>query len=555
MKAFLYTLVLTAVLIAAVAYLHSLPRRTAIRPHEPRTPMTVMSEPAELPEISPSDIAQTNQDAFFEIGMELLDLWHLPEAIGVFETLVERDSTHMWAYLRLVECYSHPIISLERKAKQRLEKAFDVARLTGADTLWASALKNLFVAGLPGLAVQNLKELEKNTGVSDDLLLFLGTAHLENGEPDEAERDLGDLLDRDPSLGRARELLVRCKVVKGEYEDAELLSRDLATLYPEEPYPYVLLSQVLLLRDEVEEAVEFGNNALQIDPRYIPAIVSRAHVHVAQGELEAARTNFEKLLLFDKPMLSAFGADGIAFVGFLSGRFDAAGRDMDEAVRLAMNAGSTRRGLVYAFRLIDYLCELGRSDAAAAVLDRWVIRSGDIPTRLGQMRILISVKDMASVRHGLDRIGETTEWLQWMRILGIDFTDVYALSLIKEENFTGALEIMAEADKDNRGGGRRAYLKGYASFENGDAERAADYFKEARTRLRSIEFPYHSDPVLNVQSVFFLAETALARGESEEAARFYTDFLDMWGEADWELQAVERARRKLETLSSTPPGG
>jgi tetratricopeptide (TPR) repeat protein len=315
------------------------------------------------------------------------------------------------------------------------------------------------------------------------------------------------------------------------------------------------LSQVLLLEGKVEEAVEFGNTALQIDPRYVPAIVSRSHLYVAQGALEAARVGFEKLLLFDEPMLRAFGMSGMASVGFMSGGFDAASRDMDEAIRLAMNAESTRSGLVYAFRLIDYLCELGRSEAAAAVLDRWVTRFGNIPTSLGQLRILISLRQEERVREHLDRIRNAAQWHRWMRILGIDYTDVYALSLIRQEDFAGALEVIAAEDAKNGHGGRRSYLKGYASFERGAAEEAAEHFRKARLQLRSIEFPYDSDPVLNVQSVFFLAETALARGESEEAARFYTDFLGMWGDADWELQAVERARKKLETLSAEPSEG
>ena len=62
-------------------------------------------------------------------------------------------------------------------------------------------------------------------------------------------------------------------------------------------------------------------------------------------------------------------------------------------------------------------------------------------------------------------------------------------------------------------------------------------------------FPYHSDPVLFVQSIFFLGEAALARGEGEQAQIHYRDFLSYWGESDWDLQAVQRARAKLETLS------
>ena len=146
-------------------------------------------------------------------------------------------------------------------------------------------------------------------------------------------------------------------------------------------------------------------------------------------------------------------------------------------------------------------------------------------------------------------------WLSWMRTLGIDYVDFQALTMIKEENFSGAVDLLENAPKTGPSGGRRDYLRGYASFENGGAEQAAVYFERARSRLHSLEFPYHSDPVLYVQSVFFLAETAIARGESEAAVRFYTEFLGLWGDPDWDVKAVDRARDKLETLSGSAVKG
>ena len=554
MKAFFSTLILTAVLIAAIIFLQSLPQPAKTRRVETRTPMTVKSEPAKLGTVE-RDVETMNRDALFDTGVELLDLWHLPEAIGLFETVVDRDSTHVGAYLKLVECYSHPMVALESKARRCLDQALGVCRRTGADTLWASALGSYYLADDPDPTLAALKRLNQKISKSDDAVFLLGAAYLENGELDQVERLVGALLGRDPSLSRAKELFIRSKAARGEYGDAERLAKDLAAIYPEEPYPYVLLSQVLLLRGKVDESLEFANNALRLDPRYIPAIVSRAHIHVAQGEFEAARVNFEKLLLFDKPMLSAIAMDGIAYVEFLTGSFEQATRDMDEAIRLAMSAGSTRQGLLYAFRFMDCLCQLGRPDIAEAVLERWVTHSGDIPSSLGQLRILIVKGDMQNVRHGLERIKNEPEWRRWMRWLEIDYTDVYALSLMREADFAGALALMDSARPVDGSDGRRAYLRGYAHFENGAAEQAASFLAKARAQMHPLEFPYHSDPVLYVQSVFFSAEAALARGESEEARRYYTEFLDLWGGAQWDLQAVARARAKLETLSSVPPSG
>jgi len=554
LKAFLISLLLTAVLIAAIIFLQSLPQPDGIRRSAERTPMTVKSEPPKLPAVD-RDLETMNREALFDTGVELLDLWHLPEAIGIFEAVVARDTTHVGAYLKLVECYSHPMVALEGEARRCLEDALRVCRRSGADTLWATALGTYYLGHDPERTLATLKRLDQKSSKNDDIVLLLAAVYLEKSDIDEVERLVGSLLDRDPSLGRAKELFIRSKAARGKYEDAERLAKDLAAIYPEEPYPYVLLSQVLLLRGKLDESVEFANNALRLDPRYIPAVVSRAHIDAAQGEFEAARVNFEKLLLFDKPMLSAISMDGISYVEFLTGSFDQAARDMDEAIRMAMSAGSTRQGLLYAFRFMDCLCQLGRPDLAEAVLERWVTHSGEIPSSLGELRILIAKGDMENVQHGLQEIKNQPEWRSWMRWLEIDYTDISALSLVRQADFARALALMDSAGPADPTGGRRAYLRGYAYFENGAAEQAASFLAQARAQMHTLEFPYHSDPVLYVQSVFFSAEAALARGESEEAKRYYADFLDLWGDAQWDLQAVARARAKLDTLSSIAPNG
>jgi tetratricopeptide (TPR) repeat protein len=558
LKGFVYTIVLTLVLFLSIMLLRSLSpmgENTASRGRSvPRQPMIVHSDPAVRSNINPEELEKTNREALYATGVELLDLWHVPEAIDVFKTLVDMEPGHYRAHLGLVECYSHPTIGAEKLAADSFDKAMKAARAEGADSLWVAAFHSLFVDPDPADAVDRFTRAVKRGGDGVDNRLFLAMALLMDGRPEDAERYLTDLLDGDESLGRARELLVHCKVAEGDYEKAESLAKDLAAIYPGEPYPYVLLSRVQLIEGKVDDAVEFANNALLLDERYIPAIVARAHLYVAEGANEAARVSFEKLLLFDDPMLSSVGMEGMAYVDFLAGRFDEASAALDESIRLSMSVESSRRGLVNAFRLVNYLCELGRTDAANSVLERWVRRHGDIPYRLGRIRIGISEGNLAEAKHALDEIENKMEWRAWMRALTLDFVDTRALTFIEEKNFGGALDLLSAAGPPIEST-RRAYLKGFALFRNGNAEAAAGLFKQARLRLHGLVFPYHGDPILYAQSIFFLAEAALARGESDEAREHYSAFLDLWGESDWELQAVGRARKKLEALTTAAPSG
>jgi tetratricopeptide (TPR) repeat protein len=352
----------------------------------------------------------------------------------------------------------------------------------------------------------------------------------------------------------ARELLASCLVSNGQIGEAESLTKDLAALYPEEPYPYVLLSRIMLMQGKVQEAVEFCNNALHLDDKYVPAIIGRAHLYIAEEEPVAASVSFEKLLLFGDPMLSSTAMEGLAYVDFLSGEFDDAGDDMDEAIRLAMSVGSTRRALRCGFDMINYLCELGRTDAAKRVLDRWMTRHGEIPAKLGELRIRVSDGEHLNVREALKQIRKDESWRLWMRSLSMDIENMRALTFIAERQFENAVNLL-NSDSARPLDAQRSYLRGFASFQEGSAEQAADFFGETRSRLNSLEFPYHADPILHVQSSFYLAEAAIARGDAEEAKKHYAKFLDWWGDADWELRAVTRAREKLQTLSTDSSGG
>ncbi|MCK5711816.1 MAG: hypothetical protein KAI25_03785, partial [Hyphomicrobiaceae bacterium] len=352
---------------------------------------------------------------------------------------------------------------------------------------------------------------------------------------------------------RVMELSIRCAVVENDFDTAREQARELARSLAEEPYPYTLLAMVELLNGNAQGAVEFCNNSLVLDSKYIPAILARANLYAVDGEFEAARVSFEKLLLFDDPVLRALGMDGIGFVDLHTGRFDDGVAAIDEAIRFAMLAGSVRQGLTYAANLIGYLCQLGHGDMAEEVIDRWVSGFGDIPMGLAALRIHVLVGDRGATRSTLMAMQSKKDWVVWMGMMSIDFDEMNALARIGEQGYDEALGILSKSVGTGPSApGVRSFLKGYASFQNGDAENAAGAFAEVAKVLYGVEFPYRGNPILYVQSLFHLAEAGIATGNEGDAAAHYERFLEYWGGADWDVQAVTRAREKLENLSSTP---
>jgi tetratricopeptide (TPR) repeat protein len=545
-KSFLYLLVLLAVLVACVVLLRSIEEKGQPVSHLPAPRLAVESTAPQASDVDLDHYADAPADELYAAGVELLNLWHVREATDLFERALAADTSNFGTYVKLVECYSHPLIRREDEAGEAARRA-EMNRRSDADTIFLAGLKSLYVDRAYATAAALLS---RANNTEEDARYYSALAMFKVGRIDDA---METLRQAGETSGRVMELSIRCAVVENDFDTAREQAKELARSLAEEPYPYVLLALVELLNGNAQGAVEFCNNALVLDSKYIPAILARANLYAVDGEFEAARVSFEKLSLFEDPVLRALGMDGIGFVDLHTGRFDDGVAAIDEAIRFAMLAGSVRQGLTYAANLIGYLCELGHGDKAEEVIDRWVSGFGDIPMDLAALRIHVLVGDRDATRSTLKAMQSKKDWAVWMGMMSIDFDEMNALARIGEQGYDEALGILTKSVGTGPSApGVRSFLKGYASFQNGDAENAAGAFAEVAKKLYGVEFPYRGNPILHVQSLFYLAEAGIAAGNEEDAAAQYERFLEYWGDADWDVQAVTRAREKLENLSPTP---
>jgi tetratricopeptide (TPR) repeat protein len=551
MRALTYTLILSAVLVGLVILIFST-EENKVANLQPRTaPIQIDSEPVPQKTFDLSGLDSATADEIYLAGSLLLELWHDRQATQTIEIASQRDSSHFQAFTKLVECYSRPLICREDDARAAWKHARNLAAASNPrDTLYVDAIGALFLSREYRAAAEGFERFADDPDFAESANHYLAKALYHQGKLNLAERCLEKLLAIDESNGQAREMLIRCAVARSDLETAEVLAKDLAVLYSEESYPYVILSQVEMLRGELEEAVAFCNNALSLDAKYIPAILCKGNLYSAVGEAEAARATFEKLLLFDDPILTSIGSESIAYIDFLCGRFDDGSEMMDEAIRNAMLVGSVRRGLYYALRLVDYLCQLGQEEKASDVVERWFSGFGEVPYQLAGLKLDIHEGNIESVLYILGEIDDDRDWLSWMRWIGFEHYKALALAQIKNGQYETALTVLNSGSVDMLEDEEHAYLEGYAAFESGDAEQAAKSFGKVLHYPRGIEFPFHHDPVLHVQALFYLAETSMAMGDRENAVTYYRSFIEYWGESSWEMQAVMRAKDKLHTLSS-----
>jgi tetratricopeptide (TPR) repeat protein len=549
-KTIAYGAFLLLLLVASILLLRSI---------EPaRAPAPALRAPSGLgPVVSAIDLGQLSGAGpaeLYDLGVDFMQVWRPQEAAALFERAVAADSTFHAAWLELIDCYAHPLVAGEASLAKAAARA---ARTAPADTGFVAGLRRLYLDHDYAGAIGTLSALMRGDDAPPDARYHVAVAYYRMGRLRDAFKYLDPLLSEDATVAAVVELYIRCAVAAGEFERAADAARELARMYAEEPFPHVLSAQVELARGKHDDAVEYCDHALELDPKCVPAIMTRACLFADAGDFQSARVSFEKLLLFDAPALKSIGHEGVAFVDFLGGDFDAGTAAMDEATRYAMLAGSPARGLSLACRHVEYLCQLGRFDAAESVVQRWVTSFGDIPVRIAGAPIDVARGNPRAAADALARLAAEKDWLVWSRKLSLDVTALTARARIGERRQREAMALLRDegAAVPLLAAGtlqRRMFLSGYAAFEAGDAESATSALQEARRRLYGVEFPYHGDPVVYVQSLFYLAEAALARGDQAGARAGYEAFLSYWGEASWELEAIARARGRLHALGQAP---
>ncbi|MEM1201804.1 MAG: tetratricopeptide repeat protein [Acidobacteriota bacterium] len=85
----------------------------------------------------------------------------------------------------------------------------------------------------------------------------------------------------------------------GKLEDAAALAEGLVTLVPEDPYFHALVASIYIRQERLEEALVELDHALARRDDDIDSYVNRGEIHLHQGDLEAALSDFRAAIDLD----------------------------------------------------------------------------------------------------------------------------------------------------------------------------------------------------------------------------------------------------------------
>ncbi len=302
------------------------------------------------------------------------------------------------------------------QAVRKLERYVDaVPKNQRARKLLAAALLR---TRAPRRAIEVLQPLAKQ--VSDDvqLLILLGSAHMQSGafnkgteyfsratelapdvanirtklalgnlargKADTAVGQLEQALSIDPEARQAAVLLALVKLRRGDYDGALATAKELRVKMPDNPLPDNLIGAAYLGKGDSEKARKTFVETLDRKPEFHAARMNLGQLDLREGKIDDARKQFETILGYDRNHLGAMLAladiavrrrDSDTVVSWLTRASDAHPKSVGPRLRLIRHYGALReyrKALAVARELEQnvpnngrVLEALGRSETAA----------------------------------------------------------------------------------------------------------------------------------------------------------------------------------------------
>lgn len=133
----------------------------------------------------------------------------------------------------------------------------------------------------------------------------LALTMLAGGKVDDAIGELESAVDLDQDVLQADVLLVLALLREKSFDKALEASAALEERMPESPIPFNLTGLAYLAQGNGEAAIERFNKALEVDPKFVTALINLARVDLADGRLDDAESRYRTALEQDHTHLGA----------------------------------------------------------------------------------------------------------------------------------------------------------------------------------------------------------------------------------------------------------
>jgi Flp pilus assembly protein TadD len=169
------------------------------------------------------------------------------------------------------------------------------ARIFGGGGLWCLAMAaSCLVAGCASRRPATTARSETSERLSEQ-----ARQARDQGDLQAAETLLTAAVERNPADGEMRLELAELLLEHGNSGAAAKNLRQLIRQSPDDPRPYVGLAEALFAQQNLNEAEDLVERALELDPRHARGLLLRGKIARARRQDDAALRNYYQVLAFD----------------------------------------------------------------------------------------------------------------------------------------------------------------------------------------------------------------------------------------------------------------
>ncbi len=504
---------------------------------------------AALEEVDPAvaDVTTHSPEAYLHYleGVDYHKKVYTPEAISSFEKCLAIDSTYAMAYYYLAGLKNGELILKASELMHRAgRKEQYYIRSRVADYLQDE-----------NGSIKILEELLERYPNEKDAIYMLGNQAFNQRDYREAIRRFSDVLLIDPLHRQASNGLAYSYDAIGELDNALETINSYIRIAPNEANPYDSRGDLYARNGFPEQALASYQAALSKKPDFAASVENVGHMYTFQGKYaEAYRFYDEAISLTAFPNLSTSLLNP-ALIFIRQGRLSQALVAIDTAIahyREAAARTQTQPTTWPHYLKAKVLHELGEVRLAADEA-RTCIRMSD------QISSANEISYRWTLAHYLAELGDNRQADSLLRVVErawrrnpiIPTAYYWAAGMVahaRGDDETAVLMLEKTAELFSPGTGFKEYCV------LGRAYNEVDRYDDAIRVLEPITRNYTGhrlfDGILGVKVHYYLGQAYESTGRDELAIEQYTLFLDIWKDADPDIEEIAEARMRLARLTS-----
>lgn len=499
-----------------------------------------------------ADVTTNSLEAYryYVTGMEFQRKVYMAEALENFRKAIEIDSTFAMAHYH----YGTSLIGAGNipaglEALKRATRYSD--RVTEKERLYIEAItatvERRFDEG-----VEKLTEIIRRYPQEKEAYFTLASLHYGVGDNEQAIDELHQVLELDSLYKTAYNMLAYLYDRQGDFDKSiEAINRYIQ-LSPGEANPLDSRADLYAYNGDLDGAIDSYKKALEIKPDFTPSRRKLGDMYLFKGMYDEAAEQYRELAASAEPADRSTGRLCSAIMELYQGKLHKALEALETGLAADEMEGFTADSYLskYSLRASIYV-ELRQFGHAGEV-------GRTIFPMIKQAIPMLAIPIDLSIATAMAYAGniEGADSIVAMYAPEAETFDKGTLSALcaargmiaLRSNDPGkAIEHFERADSLTP---RQFELRYWLAYSHLDANHVSDAIAILKGSLNRYDQTRLGNPIDAVKAVYLLGKAYERAGQTDEAVSHYRKFLNIWKDADPELEEVADARRRLKKLNA-----